>query len=233
MAYPTPRRVGSPLCEAVMGGLLFTFGIIVVMSVLGYLTQALKRAADRRQQEQDRERERERRARAARENPDPVAPTNRNDLDRYIRAVEAQRQKPVPTARPVSTARPNPVPTVQPARKKSRADDPPSGFPTAKRSKAEPAPVVPDELPVATVVTPRGSVPTAAPVQRPEKAATLTPSRSTKSETPVGRRLAALFASGDAVALAVVLHEVLGPPKCKQKPIVTAPQNPPVSDSAT
>jgi hypothetical protein len=198
-----------------MNGLLITFGIIVVMSILGYLTQMLKRASDRRQQEQDRERERERRARAALENPNPnpAVPTRQNDLDRYIRAVEAQRQKPVPTARPV--ARANPVPTVQPARKKPRTNDTPTAFPAAIRGKPTADPV-PDDLPVATVVTPRGSVPTAARVQRPEKAATLTPSRSTKSTTPVGRQLSALFASGDAVALAVVLHEVLGPPKCKQ-----------------
>lgn len=194
-----------------MNGLLITFGIIVVMSILGYLTQLLKRTSDRRQQERDRERERERRARAALENPSPL-PTRKNDLDRYIQAVEAQRQKPVPTARPVTRAKP--VPVVQPARKKQRTDDVPAAFPSTKRGK--PAPVSTDDLPMATVVTPRGSVPTAAPVQRAEKAATLTPSRSTKSGSPIGRQLSALLSSKEATALAVVLHEVLGPPKCRQ-----------------
>ncbi len=205
-----------------MGGLIVTFGIIVVMSILGYLTQMLKRASDRRQQERDREKERERRARTALENPTPVAPTRQNDLDRYIQAVEAQRQKPTPTARP---ARATPVPTVQPARKKEkgRAADVPTAFPAAKRAKGDSAPVVPDELPMATVVTPRGSVPTAAPLLRPEQAATLTPSRSTKSATAVGRQLAVLFASGEAVALAIVLHEVLGPPKCRQNQLRPTP----------
>lgn len=191
-------------------GLLITIGIIVGMSVLGYLTQALKRAADRRQEEREREKQRERRANAALANPNV---SSRNDLDRYIQAVEAQRQRPVPAARPVQRA--TPVPTVQPARKKTRTDDVPTAFPAAKTRGATPPPV-PDDLPMATVVTPRGSVPTAAPVLRAEKAATLTPSRSTKSATPIGRQLSALFASGDATALAVVLHEVLGPPKCRQ-----------------
>ena len=208
-----------------MGGLIVTFGIIVVMSILGYLTQMLKRASDRRQQERDREKERERRARAALENPSMnPTPARRNDLDRYIQAVEAQRQKPTPTARP---ARATPVPTVQSARKKARVADVPTAFPAAKRAKGDPAPVVPDELPMAKVVTPRGSVPTAAPILRPELAATLTPSRSTRSATPVGRQLTALFKSGEAIALAVVLQEVFGPPKCRQnQPPPPPPENP-------
>lgn len=195
-----------------MNGLLVTIGIIVGMSVLGYLTQMLKRASDRRMEERERERQRERRANAALANP---TVSSRNDLDRYIQAVEAQRQRPVPAARP--SQRPNPVPTVQPARKKAtRSDDVPTAFPAAKTRGATPPPVVPDDLPMATVVTPRGSVPTAAPVQRPEKAATLTASKSTRSNTPFARRLVALLSSRDATALAVVLHEVLGPPKCRQ-----------------
>jgi hypothetical protein len=196
-----------------MNPLLITIGIIVVMSVLGYLTQALKRASDRRLEEREREKQRERRANAALANPNV---SSQNDLDRYIRAVEAQRQRPVPTARPAVRAAP--VPTVQPARKK-RVEDIPTAFPEAKRRGA--APVVSDELPMATVVTPRGSVPTAAPVLRAEQVATLTASKSTKSTTPFGRQLSALLSSGDATALAVVLHEVLGPPKCRQ------PQAPP------
>lgn len=207
-----------------MGGLIVTFGIIIVMSILGYLTQALKRAADRRLQERERERARERRAQAALENPTPVAPTRRNELDRYIQAVEAQRAKPVPTARPVVRAAP--VPTVQPARKKARTEDVATAFPPAKLAHGEVAPIVPDELPVAKVVTPRGSVPTAAPVLRAEKAATLTPSRSTKSATPVGRQLAALFKSGEAIGLAVVLQEVFGPPKCRQNQPPAPPREP-------
>jgi hypothetical protein len=206
-------------------GLLVTIGIIVVMSILGYLTQMLKRASDRRMEEREREKQRERRANAALANPNV---SSRNDLDRYIQAVEAQRQRPVPTARPA--ARATPVPTIQPARKKARTEDAATAFPTAKVRGAGAAPVVPDDLPMATVVTPRGSVPTAAPILRAEKAATLTPSRSTRSATPVGRQLVALFGSGEAVALAVVLHEVLGPPKCRQGTAVAGGQWPVASE---
>jgi hypothetical protein len=201
-----------------MNGLLVTIGIIVGMSILGYLTQALKRASDRRMEERERERQRERRANAALANPNV---SSRNDLDRYIQAVEAQRQRPVSPARPAQRA--TPVPTVQPTRKKARTDDAPTAFPAAKLRGAATPPVVPDDLPMATVVTPRGSVPTAAPVQRPEKAATLTASKSTRSNTPFARRLTALLSSPDATALAVVLHEVLGPPKCKQQEKTDSP----------
>lgn len=194
-----------------MNGLFVTVGIIVVMSILGYLTQALKRASDRRLQERERERQRERRANAALTNPNL---SSQNALDRHIQAVEAQRQRPLPAARPAPRA--TLVPTVQPARRK-RADDAPTVFPQAKRRGDVPPPPVPDDLPMATVVTPRGSVPTAAPVQRAEKAATLTASKSTKSATPFGRQLSALLSSKDATALAVILHEVLGPPKCRQQ----------------
>lgn len=193
-----------------MGGLLITFGIIVVMSILGYLTQMLKRASDRRQQERDRERERERRARAAQENPNPN-PTNRNDLDRYFQAVDAQRQKAIPTARPV--ARAAPVPTVQPTRSK-RADGIPTASPVGKRAKTAPPTIPTDDLPVATVVTPRGSVPTAAPL-RP-KPSIPAGTKSTGPVTPFARQLAVLLKSPHAPGLAIVLAEVFGPPKCRQ-----------------
>lgn len=197
-----------------MNGLFVTVGIIVVMSVLGYLTQALKRASDRRLQERERERQRERRANAALNNPNLAS---QNALDRHIQAVEAQRQRPLPAARPAPRA--TLVPTVQPARRKR--DDVPTAFPQAKQRGAAPPPPVPDDLPMATVVTPRGSVPTAAPVLKAEQAATLTASKSTRSVTSFGRQLSALLSSKDATALAVVLHEVLGPPKCRK------PQAPP------
>lgn len=196
-----------------MNGLLITFGIIVVMSILGYLTQLLKRASDRRQQERDRERERERRARAALENPNPL-PTRKNDLDRYIQAVEAQRQKPVPTARPVGRAKP--VPVVQPARKKPRTDDVPTAFPQAKRGKPTP---VTDDLPMATVVSPPGISPVMAPAKaaKAAKTAKAAPAAgATAPTTPLARQLVALLRNPQSPALAVVLAEVLGPPKCRQ-----------------
>lgn len=202
-----------------MQGLLITFGIIVVMSILGYLTQLLKRASDRRQQEQDRERERQRRARAALENPNPN-PTRQNDLDRYIRAVEAQRQKPVPVARGT------PVPTVQPARKKQRADDVPAAFPPAKARK--PSNPAVDDLPMATVVNPPAGVPVATPTKatKPPKPAAAKP---VPPASPLARQLVTLLKSPQAPALAVVLHEVLGPPKCRQQP--PPPQVTPGSDA--
>ncbi len=193
-----------------MNGLIVTIVIVVGMSVLGWLTQALKRAADRRTQEQERERLRQRRATAAQ----AVAnPTTQNELDRYIRAVEAQRAAALPTARSVPRAQP--VPTMPVAR--PRPADLPTAFPAAKTRGAAPTTMTPDELPVAAVVGTPGasSVAKAAKVARAAKAATAAIGASAPA-SPLARQLVSLLKGGNAPALAVMLHEVFGPPKCKQ-----------------
>ena len=193
---------------------LIPLGIIVLMSVLGYLTQMLKKTADKRLQEKERERDRERRAARA-DAPRPASASA--DIDRYLRAVDAQRQKPAPSPRQAPKSPPPPVPTVPAARKPRLADTAAPAFPEAKRRvpKATPA----DDLPVATVVK---DVPTApvvtAPAQlaKPLRASAPPPTQATAPATPFALQFAALLKSPNAAALAVALHEVLGPPKCKQ-----------------
>ncbi|MEO2090362.1 MAG: hypothetical protein ABGY75_12825, partial [Gemmataceae bacterium] len=91
-----------------MQNLLIPLGIIVLMSVLGYLTPVLKRAADKRQMERDRAREPVRR--------EPIR-TGSSDIDRFLRAVDAQRQKGGPAARPASPPKNPDVPTAAPVRR--------------------------------------------------------------------------------------------------------------------
>ncbi len=181
--------------------LLIPFGVLIVMSVLGYLTRMLKNASDRRQQEQAQEKQRQRRANAA------VA-SNPSDIDRYIRAVESQRQKApaMPTAIPVAKA----VPTARP--RPRIADAAPSAFPEAKPRKPQA-----DELPIATVVNRRAD---AAPIARPtnlkQVAATSVTVRPSQPQSLVGKQVGALLKDPNSAALAMALLAVLGPPKCRK-----------------
>ena len=128
--------------------------------------------------------------------------------------------RPVPTARQADRGRPRVVAElVEPVARPE---------PTARRGvdrgamAAPPAPVQPgtlspgairpEDLPVASVVVPTGS--TGAPAtsvtrfaRRPVAA----------SKTALGRDLTALLASGNGVATAVILQEILGPPKSKKR----------------
>ena len=69
----------------------------------------------------------------------------------------------------------------------------------------------PEDLPVATVVSPNAS--TGAPATR----VTVIPQRNRPApKTPLARSLTGLLNSGQGVAMAVILQEVLGPPKCQK-----------------
>jgi hypothetical protein len=195
-----------------MQNLLIPLGIIVLMSVLGYLTQVLKRAAEKRQMERDRGREPVRR--------EPIR-TGSSDIDRFLRAVDAQRQKGGPAARPAPPPKKADVPTAAPVRRPRLAESTAAVFPEAKK-KAPPAkrPTTPlDDLPVATVV---GGLPTApvvtAPAQlvKPERASAAPAGTDAVPVTAFGRQFAGLLKGPNALALAVALQEVLGPPKCKR-----------------
>ncbi len=201
-----------------MQNLLIPLGIIVLMSVLGYLTQVLKRAADKRQLERDRGRATEERAR--REPPRETVRTGGSDIDRFLRAVDAQRQKGGPAARPAPPKKAD-IPTATPVRRPRLADTAGTAFPEAKK-KAPPAKrpaAPPDGLPVATVIGGLSAAPVVtAPAQlvKPERASVAPVSLGSATATPFGRQFAGLLNGPNALALAVALQEVLGPPKCKR-----------------
>jgi hypothetical protein len=198
-----------------MQNLLIPLGIIVLMSVLGYLTQMLKRAAEKRQMERDRDRAHER----ARREPVRAEPlrTGSSDIDRFLRAVDAQRQKGGPAPRPAPAKKAD-FPTATPVRRPRLADT--AAFPEAKK-KAPPAkrstPL--DDLPVAAVVGGLAAPPVVtAPAQlvKPERASVAPAGTDAVPVTPFGRQFAGLLNGPNALALAVALQEVLGPPKCKR-----------------
>ena len=112
---PAPTGRGEE-GEPVMEKLIIPIAIIALMSFLGYLTQLLKKAADKRQDERDREQARERTQREA-------VRTGSSDIDRYLRAVDAQRQTHGPT-RPADRTRPgadrHPGPQVAAVRRARR-----------------------------------------------------------------------------------------------------------------
>ena len=185
-----------------MQNLLIPLGIIVLMSVLGYLTQVLKRAADKRQMERDRNREPVRR--------EPIR-TGSSDIDRFLRAVDAQRQKGGPSARPAPPPKKADIPTAAPVRRPRVADTAAPAFPEAKK-KAPPAKAVPDDLPVATVVGGTAAPVVTAPAQlaKPQRASAAPAAAAATPTTPFGRQFAGLLKGSNALALAVALQEVLG-----------------------
>jgi len=189
---------------------LIPLGIIVVMSVLGYLMQMLKNSTQKQQAERERERSA---ARARAKDRQPTVRTANRDLDRYQRAIDAQRAKPAPSNIPVAAK----VVAPKPTRKVRLADAPAPDFPASKSSSARTttAPLIPgtfDEIPTATVVT----TPKIAVVTKPVKAPAPPKSATTEPVNPVAVQLQALLQNPNSLAVAIMLHEVLGPPKCKR-----------------
>jgi hypothetical protein len=213
--------------------LLIPIGIMVVLSLLGWLTQMLKNA----QLKQEAERERQRRESmpvatpTGRGNSGPKAPAS--DIDRFLAEIDRLRQKGGATSAPKPAAKAAPVPTVVPVKKQRLADAPqPAPFVTTAappQGSSRSAPINREDLPVATVV---GSVPPQAPrvqptgtspptVTRPpakvRAAVGSSVTRTAVVQTPFGQQLVALLSSPQSVPMAVVLAEILGDPKCKQK----------------
>lgn len=50
--------------------------------------------------------------------------------------------------------------------------------------------------------------------------------RNTGATTPFGRQLVALLGNSQSLPMAVVLQEILGPPKCQQNPFRLTPAPP-------
>lgn len=212
-----------------MGLLLLIVIIIVISTVVGAIAQFLNRLGEMN-------------APNRRPGADPgvrrqpAAPAGRQadkDMDRFLAEIDRLRRKnaqEAPESRPVPTATPVARPANKPDRPRPRvaelADAPrgttdAQGF-TAPHA-APPSPIVPaagfalpapEALPVATVVitppTASTGVPSATRVTKIAARARPAP------KTPMARNLTGLLGSGQGVALAVILQEVLGPPKSKK-----------------
>ena len=168
------------------------------------------------------------------------------DMDRFLAEIDRLRRKNadagqqqsgsatpvVPVARPVSKPadrdRPRPRVVAELAETQPQRHGPDAQGFTAPPS-APPSPIVPtsasgaaystqptaqtqiESLPVAQVVTPTSS--TGAPATRVTR---LAQRARPAPKTNLARNLTDLLNSGQGVALAVILSEVLGPPKCKK-----------------
>jgi hypothetical protein len=206
---------------------------------------AARRAEEERQARAERMERAAARARAAEderaERPRPAAPAPTggehtggtvrpagSDMDRFLAEIDRLRRKaagtPAPAAQPGSA--PPVAPVVQPVKppaEKPRprvvaelAEQPSASTPSFGTSPQAPTRTAPlggqvEQLPVATVLRPTSS--TGAPAtkvtrfhNRPRPVA----------KTNFGANLTALLASGQGVAMAVVLQEILGPPKAKK-----------------
>jgi hypothetical protein len=227
-----------------MQQLLIPLGIMVGLSLLGWLTQKLKNSQERKQVERDRER-RASSPTAPVVNSTPGPKAGAADLNRFMQEIDRLRQRgapgsappaPIVQARPVTKAAP-----VIAAKKKVRLGDAiPTTFettaaPTQSRS-INPA----DDLPIASVVSPTFAPPTISPISskggapvvtaavRSISGATKYKERNTGATTPFGRQLVALLGNSQSLPMAVVLQEILGPPKCQQNPfrLTAAPPEP-------
>lgn len=178
---------------------LLIFIVIVVLSaIIGGLAQVL-----RNQQQTEQTRAATARA-ASRDAANQSGRSGSGDIDRFLEEIDKLRKKPAgdatgpaappPVARKVATPIAD-VPTVEPRR--PRVADP-----------IRPASRL-DDLPVAPIVTPPSKP---LPIAKP----TAAPGRAPMVQTEFGKQLMALLATKQAVPMAVVLHEILGPPKSRQ-----------------
>jgi hypothetical protein len=147
----------------------------------------------------------------------------KTDMDRFLAEIDRLRKKNAETSPPPPN-KPLPVaPVVQPAKKPQKAERPrarvvaelaetvrpDTGFATSAPD-ATTGPK-PGDLPVATVVSaPSG---TGAPATRVTRIA----SRPRPvAKTPFAKSLTGLLSSSQGLAMAIVLQEILGPPKCQK-----------------
>jgi len=186
---------------------LIPLGIIAVMSVLGYLMQMLKNASQKQEVERDRQRA-EARVRGRQGN----APTANNDLDRFQRAIDAQRKKPAPKP----SRNMDVVPTATPVKRRRVADVETADFPAAKTAPRATA----AELPASTIVPMKATKPKQlAKLEAPKRASaakTGTTVSSDAAPNPVAAQVQALLQGPNAMAIVMALQEVLGPPKSKR-----------------
>src|SRR5579883_2063680 len=134
-----------------------------------------------------------------------------NDIDRFLQEIDRLRKRPAEAAAP--PPRPKARATAAPARPAVPVVEP------VRPRRSEPSART-DELPVATVVPSARSTPGPVPAQPPGGTIAglgrvATSSSRKGPQTPFAKSLVGLLTSPQTMPMAVVLREVLGPPKCK------------------
>lgn len=197
-------------------------------------SERMERAAARARAAEDERAERPRPvaavARPGGEHPGGTVRTSNPDMDRFLAEIDRLRRKAAtnpgpPPAQPGAAVPVTPVvqPTKSPQADKPRArvvaelaEQPSASGPSFGTSPQAPQRAAPvagqvEELPVAQVLKATSS--TGAPAT---KVTRFTPRPRPTSKTNFGKNLTALLASNQGVAMAIVLQEILGPPKSKQ-----------------
>ncbi len=212
-------------------------------------TARMERAAERARAAEDERAERPRPAAARNEeySGGTVRPPS-SDMDRFLAEIDRLRRRAGNPSQPERSAATPVAPVVQPTRppaerRRTRVvaelaepptygvpaaspPPPPAAAPTFGSTPQAPAREAPlggqvEQLPVAQVLRPSSS--TGAPATKVTRFQT-----RPAAKTNFGKNLTAILASGQGVAMAVVLQEILGSPKCKQY----TPTPPPSSEPA-
>ena len=165
-------------------------------------------------------------------NPTAAAPGKQvADMDRFLAEIDRLRRKNAQAAPPPEPAKPaQPVKPPERSRQRVMAEvaEPPRGtsFPSAPPLSFPSAPPAPpsglatrlDELPMA-VLAPSSA--TGAPTTRVTAPATRVTAPARRAvptpKTAFGKEFAALLGTGKGAAMAVVLTQVLGPPKARRR----------------
>jgi hypothetical protein len=131
------------------------------------------------------------------------------DIDRFLQEIDRLRKQQPDRAEPV--ARPTPLPRARPV---------PATTPSPR---ARPVPVVRPVEPLPTVIVadlPPATAPAFAPLPTLESAPVIAPQRAVPLSRPTSPRVALalnLLRAPQSAGAAVILQEVLGPPKCKRR----------------
>ncbi len=189
--------------------------VIIVIAVVSAIAQTIKN-------QQEKEQTPRRRNNNARANA-PGVKTGASDMDRFLQEIEKLRKRAAdggeepkkPAAKP--TKNPRTIPTVAPANK-SKRKDPPTVAPSRRI----------EQLPTATVVPPPVPPQQNFPVDKGQSIAQSAPQLSDRpsvskayvpaATTAFGKGLFGMLSNPQSLPMAVVLQEILGPPKSKQGP---------------
>lgn len=209
-------------------------GIIVLSSVVGMIAKAL---SNFQEQQQQLARPRPPRPMVEEEGTRTTAQKEMErflaELDRLRRKNQAAREGTGSAAGGTTTAIPVIQPVKKPARPRQIVTEPPAPLPPlppppprppavaemppAEPFAARPAPPPPPPPPPAAVpyaATPPPSSSEAGPPAA--QVARYAPRPRPAAKTPLARNLASLLSTGQGLALAVILQEVLGPPRCRR-----------------
>lgn len=192
-----------------MNGLIL-LAIVVGISILISVTSNWLRGQQRKLEEQAAERRSK--SRTASGGGAAAVKTGASDIDRFLDEINKLRQKPAATAEPAARP-PRKAEPVRPAR--------PVATPAVRRADPLPPPIIAtplprlEDLPVAPVVARATQL--APPPAGATKPIIMMPGKPAPPPTPFARRFTGLLSDPKSVPLAVMLQEILGPPKSKSK----------------